>query len=528
MDIERRMVRAIQRKDIESVNLHIKFGADPSLGLTAALQIHDSRIFKLLLKRGRDTDCIVPSKARASLMAAIEAGNRNFVDLLLEACRASDLLGNVNFVHGEWTPLMIAVRHDNEYIARRLIRNGAKPNIATRNGDSLTIARQNKFHDMLQILLEGTRISHPLPESRVCRDEISPQTLRSTHGKVERDAQWLNDDQPNTEEQQHSLVRRLNKIKFRNMRLEFRKQHTKILACAEASVKAVDLARRRLSDSYTYLFKTPYARPKYQMQPEVEFYPLLHFDTLDTRAIRANRAWGFGFDADYSKAWSSGTNFMRNLLAGKLSSSLNDTIMFLAIARAMCLSGSAPVLSTWYSDFASDVGRWQMLFKSENGDLLAFQEAVSSVWGISIEQLKHVNSPDSEALASFQELAVILADNAELSLGLREHDHGLIASQKRWRSRNKPRVPGEHQHDLVRQESWAFIHEVQAYRQPEKNPTRRPPDNHNTQDPETSIPIWHMCHTDPKVYTFSLTAILLMAGFIFGVVLTFLLGKNID
>ena len=403
-------------------------------------------------------------------MAAIEAGNRNFVDLLLEACRASDLLGNVNFVHGGWTPLMIAVRHNNEYIARRMTRNGAKPNFATRNGDSLIIARQNNFHDMLQILLEGTRISHPLPESRVCRDELSPQTLRSTHGKVERDAQWLIDDQPNTEEQHNNLVRHLNKRKFRNMRLEFRKQHTKILACAEASVRASNSALGRPFDT---------------------------FDTFARFVIRAP-AWGLGFDADYSKAWSSGTNVMRNLLAGKLSSCLYDTIMFLAIARAMCLSGSAPVLSTWYSDFALDVGRWQMLFKSENGDLLAFQEAASSIWGISIEQLKRVNSPDSEALASFQELAVILADNAELSFGLREHDHGLIASQKRWRSRNKPRVPGEDQHDLVRQESWAFIHEVQASRQPEKNPTRRSPDNHNTQDPETSIPIWTCATPIPR------------------------------
>ena len=139
-----------------------------------------------------------------------------------------------------------------------------------------------------------------------------------------------------------------------------------------------------------------------------------------------------------------------------------------------------------------------------------------------------MNSPDSEALASFQELAVILADNAELSFGPREHDYGLIACQKRWRSRDKPRVPEEDQHDLERQESWAFIHQVQASRQPEEKSTRRSPDNHNTQDPETSVPMWYMCCTDPKVYTFSLTAILLMAGFIFGVVLTFLLGKNID
>lgn len=72
---ERDMVRAIHRKDMESIDLHIKFGADPTLGLTAALRIRDPRVFKLLLARGADTDCIVPSKARACMMAAIEAGD---------------------------------------------------------------------------------------------------------------------------------------------------------------------------------------------------------------------------------------------------------------------------------------------------------------------------------------------------------------------------------------------------------------------------------------------------------------------
>ena len=93
---ERDMVRAIQRNDMESVDLHIKLGADPTLGLTAALLIRDPRILELLLERGADTNCIVPSKARASLMASIEAGDQDFVDLLLKACRAIDSLGNAN------------------------------------------------------------------------------------------------------------------------------------------------------------------------------------------------------------------------------------------------------------------------------------------------------------------------------------------------------------------------------------------------------------------------------------------------
>ena len=522
VDNERAMVRAIQRKDMESVNLHIKFGADPSLGLTAALLIHDPRIFKLLLKRGADTDCIVPSKARASLMAAIEAGDRNFVDLLLKACRASESLGDLNFVHDGWTPLMIAVRHNNEYIARRLIRSGATPNFTTKNGDSLTIARQNGFHNVLQILLEGTRVSHPLSESRVCGDDVSSQTLQITNWKerIKRNEQWLN---AVVEEQRDSAVPRMDNIRLSNLRLEFRKQHTNILACAKASVKP-PISRHRIRC-------VPRSRSQYDTPRVVTFIRHWTYDNDVACELNAwpcinRRPWGRGFDDDYSKAWTSGINVMRYLHAGKVPSSLNDTIMFLAIAKAMCLSGSAPTLSTWHSDFTSDVGRWQMLFSSEDGSLLAFQEAVSSIWGIQLEQLSHVNSPDSETLASFQELAVTLANDAELSFGLQGHDYGLIASQKLWRSRNKLRVPDEDQHDLVRQESWAFIHQIQASRQLEEKPTRRSPENHTMQDSGNSMPIWNMFRSDPKVHTFNLTATVLMAGFIFSVVLTFLLGKK--
>ena len=515
VDKERGMVRAIQRKDMESVDLHIKLGADPTLGLTAALLIRDPRIFSLLLERGADANCIVPSKARASLMAAIEAGHQNFVDLLLEACDAIDSLGNVNFIHNGWTPLMTAVWHNNRRITRSLIRNGARPDFGTCNGDSLTIARQKGFHDVLQILLEGTRVSRSRLKPRVGRDVISSQSLRSTNWKekIMLDEQWLENDQPSTEEQHENLVRRLNMIKLRNLRLEFRRQHTNILACAEASVKASRAVR-----------SAPI--PPGTNGPPDSCWPLFDFREWINFVPDIIPHWGLGFDVDYSKAWKSGTNVMRNLLAGKHPSSLNSTIMFLAIAKAMYLSGSAPALSTWHSDFASDLGRWQMLFKSENSGLIAFQQAISSIWGIHLEHLDSVKSPDSETLASFHELALSLADDAELSFGLRENDYGLIASQVRWRSCNELAVPKVDQHDLVRQESWAFIDKNEASRQSEYNSTWRPPDNHTVQGSGISEPIWDMFRTDPNVHSFSLTATLLMAGFIFGVVLTFLLGKN--
>ena len=544
VDIERGMVRAIRRKDMECVNLHINFGADPTLGLTAAFLIRDSRIFKLLLETGADTDCIVPSKARASLMAAIEAGDQKFVDLLLKACRAIDSLDVIESTHDDWTPLMTAVEHNNGRIVRSLIRNGARPEFATCKGDPLTIARQNGFHDVLQILLGGIRVSYPLPKSRVSRNEISSQMLGGTNKKekVGRDTYWLIDDKS-----MRLWELLLDRVRLQSLHLEFRTQHSFILASAKASIKASktlesDIGKFTETDARSDPYRSMgpvHAQPHWRLESDAEHtvrqtIPCLPLTVkcnlsagkhIDSRTLN-REPWGLGFNVDYLKAWDSGINAMRNLLVGKLPSSLTEIIWFLAIAKAMCLSGSSPARSTRYSDFASDMGRWQILFKSDIERLQYFREAVSSIWGIRLEDLDHVSSPDSETLASFQEMVASLANDAELSFGLRGVDYGLIASQKRWQSRTGLSVSEEDQHDLVRQKSWAFIDKIRASRLSEEDTVWRPPNNHTMQDSGTSIPIWDRFRTDPKVHSFSLTATLLMAGFIFGVVLTFLLGKN--
>ena len=339
----------------------------------------------------------------------------------------------------------------------------------------------------------------------------------------------------------------LQKSRLKSLHLEFRTQHSFILASAKTSIKASrtlesDIGKSSETDARSDPYRSMgpvHARPYWRLESDAEHkarqtIPCLPLTVkcnlsagkhIDSRTLD-REPWGLGFNVGYLKAWDSGTNAMRNLLVGKLPSSLTEIIWFLAIAKAMCLSGSAPALST--SDFASDMGRWQILFKSDIERLHYFREAVSSIWGIRLEDLGHVNSPDSKTLASFQEMVASLANDAELSLGLREVDYGLIASQKRWQSRTELRVSEGDQHDLVRQESWAFIDKIQASRLSEEDTVGRPPNNHNMQDSGTSIPIWDRFRTDPKVHSFSLTATLLMAGFIFGVVLTFLLGKNYD
>ncbi len=188
-----------------------------------------------------------------------------------------------------------------------------------------------------------------------------------------------------------------------------------------------------------------------------------------------------------------------------------------------CLSGSVPVLHAWHSDFASDLARWQTLFKETDDSLSAFQQAVSSIWGIHLDKLDHVDSPDSETLAYFHELAMRLADGADLSFGLREYDHGLLASQSQWQSRETSRISEEDQNARIQQESWAFLDQVKESHNSDTPPDRIFPENPPKQNTGTEVPTWEESYEDAKFHTFSIKASLLMAGFIFGVVLAFLL-----
>ena len=453
------LVRAIRTRDQVSVDLHVQNGANPTLGLTAALQTHDSKILKLLLDAGAELNYVAEATAKLSLVTAIKAGDRGFVKCLLAACAPHTLLKNLDFVLDGQTPLMVAVLHNDAYIAQHLIGMGANPTFPTNGHSCFAIARENGFNDMLQILLRGTRIS---------RHRVSPSSEGFLTLSVPDAYKFL--DKTYTREDNQKLADSVSKeIRLRHLRLLFRTEHSHITACASA-------------------------------------YPL---------------TWGCGFDADYSKAWNSGTAVMRKLCAGKLPQSLNEIIMFLAVAKAICLSGSVPMLRVWHSHFASDLARWQTLFEETDGSLSAFQQAVSSIWGIQLDKLDHVGTPDSETLTYFHELATSLADSTDLYLNLRDREKRLLASQSRWRS-HISWVSLEYRINGLTQ-ALAFLRQTKEAQYVETPPTRISQAISPDRDTRNRVPLWEALHYDPRVHTFSTKATLLMVGFIFGAVLAFLL-----
>lgn len=171
-------------------------------------------------------------------------------------------------------------------------------------------------------------------------------------------------DRPNDPQREECI----DAIKMRSLHIEFRKVHKHVLACARAP-------------SPTKWSSLPHGPFEYSN-------------------------WGNAFDDDYSKAWSRGMSVMRGLCRGEVPSNLYDTIMFLAIARAISLIKSASGASAQHTEFVADLSRWQVLFVSEDSALSNFRHAVSDIWGASIEDLDRVQSPHSTGLVYFRELAM--------------------------------------------------------------------------------------------------------------------------
>ena len=218
---------------------------------------------------------------------------------------------------------------------------------------------------------------------------------------------------------------------------------------------------------------------------------------------------------------------MRGLCRGEAPSTLYDTIMLLAIGKAICHSKIASSIPDHHAEFLADLGRWQVLFRSDERSLSAFRNAVSDIWQVSAEELDRVHHPDSTSLVHFQELAMSLIINVEQSFDRERHpDKGLLASQERWGWNRVPEMP-----ETQRPEPF----DMQF---PENNVERGKltesdtPDStasggtYVSQSPETQIPLRDAIHNDSRLRTCNTIVVLLMAGFVFSVVLVFLKGTS--
>ena len=487
-------------------------------------------LFSLLLSFG--------ACASTALIAAVTVRNLTSVILLLKGMKEYPVPYNINAlrVHGHMTLLMKAVDNGSVEIAQHLIDNGADPYIGKSSGNSFTIAEEKGFKGLSQMLRRVPTTHRPVKPCVTVKDwgYFLEEDFRSesywlklknwdslaeeyafwkrcyqtwdlklrtwTSNKASRGEGSLAWNAENTAITLKQGSRRpniptvredcLNTIKIRCLHREFRRQHTRIFKCARAS---------------TNLGWSP--------PQEGPHCP----------------AWGDVFDYNHSKAWSRGIAVMRGLCRGEAPSTLYDTIMFLAIGKAICLSKIASSLSDHHAEFLADLGRWQVLFRSDKWSLSAFRSAVSDIWQVSAEELDRNHPPYSTSLIHFQELAMSLITNVEQSFDRqRDFGNGLLASQERWSWKKVPEMSETQRPEPFDMQFPENMVERGKFTESDTPGSTASGKTDVSQSPETQIPLRDAIHNDSRLRTCNTIVVLLMAGFVFSVVLVFLKGTSLE
>lgn len=450
--------------------------------------------------------------ASTALIAAVTNRNLTSVILLLKGIEQYPMPNCINAlrVHGHKTLLMKAVDDGSVEIAQHLIDNGADPYIHTWYGNSFTMAEEKGFKGLSQML---RRVPKPL--RRVAH---STHRVLLLNGWVYFSYKWDpalatptshiasgGKDSPGRNPVNTAITLRqgsrrpnipavggdyLNTIKIRCLHREFRRQHTHIVKCARAST---DLG-----------WSPPRKGPHCP-------------------------AWGDIFDHNHSKAWSRGISVMRGLCRGDAPSTLYDTIMFLAIGKAICLSKIASSLSDHHAEFLADLGRWQVLFRSDEWSLSAFRNAVSDIWQVSAEELDRVQPPYATSLIQFQELAMSLITNVEQSFDCqRDLDKGLLASQERWGWNRGPEMPETQRPEPFDMQFPENTVERGRFTESDTSGSTVSGRTDVSQSPETQIPLRDAIQKDSRLRTCNTIVVLLIASFVFGVILIFLKGTSLE
>ncbi|KKZ62051.1 hypothetical protein EMCG_03513 [[Emmonsia] crescens] len=145
--------------------------------------------------------------------------------------------------------------------------------------------------------------------------------------------------------------------------------------------------------------------------------------------------WQAGIETNWKNAWKTGIRCLRRLCNGLKLATVNETIMFFAISRAMSHS-----VKTWdpnyQKSFSDDVVRWQLLF-SDYSSLIDYEQAVYDIWGIRFDGCEILSPPDLDAMYSLQEMVKELIHRATNTIGLEDIiEDSFPATKSEWKDRS--------------------------------------------------------------------------------------------
>ena len=176
--------------------------------------------------------------------------------------------------------------------------------------------------------------------------------------------------------------------------------------------------------------------------------------------IRCAQPWTEEYCGHRKKAFGQGISVLRGLCKGQLPSTVNETVWFLAIAKAMSFAtsnisprnyehsqtllrlGKRPRRCSTL-DFSEDLGRWQMVFENDRRSLAQFRNAIASIWHVNLDLIP-ILRPDPSILKEFCDLAYGILQILDDSFDDSSHGSGrLLASQEQWRVHISPTPQAE-------------------------------------------------------------------------------------
>jgi hypothetical protein len=211
---------------------------------------------------------------------------------------------------------------------------------------------------------------------------------------------------------------------------------------------------------------------------------------------------------------------MRGLCNKILPRDLNETLLFLGLARAMSYIINSRDVRDSQAEFVEDLGRWQLLFNENDGGQLAFREAVKAIWGVDISTFGHKLIPSGETLEQFQNMALNLVARADETYRCQVVNHlGLLATQARWRQRQQ------------RPSSYSTL---ASLKESSSSDDGGPPGEASSPSiveglAEAAIqedPLLDLIHDNSCSRKADMVLIILMAGAIFAMIIAFLLGES--
>lgn len=294
---------------------------------------------------------------------------------------------DMDAVHQDTTALAQAVTNQNLQVAKLLLHHGADVNKLLPIGTPLSIAAQTGCEVIIRLLLRSGADLH-----------LAAFKLRS--------------HPPGSSGQ--GAFKTLNECYLRYRREIAAKSKPESLLVRGNFTKGYDNIMR--AASYDFDDRGRWRNTE-ALNPEV--------------STNLSGPWAVGLDMTWRKAWQTGVRTLRGLCDGRLPRSLNETIMFLGVAKAMS------EVENEECEFFEDLNRWQVLYATRQDALENFRAAVHAIWGMKVEY--HPSRPSSSVtnLVDLQDMAISLFSRFNNTIGQESTSYyGFLAVKARWRQRH--------------------------------------------------------------------------------------------